>query len=50
MVDNKPRSKVILDELQGEGIVSTILGARVDPPRVVSTQDQGEPHHSGRIV
>ena len=50
MVDNKPRSKAVLDELRGEGVVSTIPGAQVDPPRVASTQDQGELRHSGRVV
>ena len=50
MVDNKPRSKAVLDELRGEGKVSTVIGAQIDPPRVVGTQEQGEPRRSGRVV
>ena len=38
MVDNKPRSKVILDELRVEGVVSIVMGTKFDPPRVASTR------------
>ena len=50
MVDNKPMSKVVLDELRVEGVVSSIPEMEVDPPRVASTQERGEPRHSGRVV
>ena len=50
MVDNKPRSKVVLDELRKEGEVSTVLGAQIDPPRVTDTQEQKEPRRSRRVV
>ena len=39
MIDNKPRSKVVLDELRAKGVVSFIPKTEVDPPRVTSTQD-----------
>ena len=53
MIDNKPRSKVIFDELRAdtnEGNEVPILVTQVNPPIIVHTQDQGEPHHSGRVV
>ena len=50
MVDNKPKSKVVLDELRDQGIVSTVPGAQVDLSRVASTQEQGEPLRSGRVI
>ena len=36
MMYNKLRSKVVLDELRGEGAVSSVLETRVEPPRVAS--------------
>ena len=47
MIDNKPRSKVILDELRGEGNVSLVPMTQVSLSRVASTQDRGEPYRSG---
>ena len=49
-MENKLSPKVILDELRGEGIVSSIPDTQVEPPRVASTQERGEPHRSGRVV
>ena len=34
IVDNKPRSKIILDELRTEGDVSQVPETQVNPPRV----------------
>ena len=53
MIDNKPKSKIILDELRAE--VSEVnevpmSGTHVRSPRVVRTQDRGEPRRSGRVV
>ena len=53
MIDNKPRSKNILDELRAEvseGNEVPVSGPQVRSPRVVSTQDRGEPRRSGRVV
>ena len=53
MIDNKPRSMVVLDELRAEtneGNEVPILVMLVSPPTVVRAQDQGEPHCSGRVV
>ena len=53
MIDNKPISKVILDELRAETNEDNevpIPVTQVSPPIVVRTQDQGEPHRSGRVV
>ena len=53
IIDNKPRSKVILDELRAETNEVNevpILGTHVSPPTIVRTQDQGEPRRSGRVV
>ena len=50
MIDNKPRSKTILEELRGEGDVSPAMVTQVSPLQVASTQERGEPHHSGRVV
>ena len=53
MIDNKPRSKIILDELRAEvseGSEVPMSGTQVRSPRVVSTQDRGEPRRSGRVV
>ena len=48
--DNKPISKTILEELRSEGNANPIPLTEVNPSPVVSTQRQGEPRHSGRIV
>ena len=50
MIDNKPKSKITLDELRAEGNIGPIPEMQVSPPRVASTQDRGEPCHSGRVV
>ena len=53
MIDNKPSSKVILDELRAEtneGNEVLIPVTQVSPPLVVRTQERGEPHHNGRFV
>ena len=42
MMDNKPKSKVVLDELRGEDIVSSVPKTQVESPRVASTQERGE--------
>ena len=39
MIDNKRRSKAILDELKVEGDASPVLEMRVNPPRVARTHD-----------
>ena len=50
MIDNKPRSKTILEELRGEGDVSPVPVTEVSPSPVASTQEQGEPRRSARVV
>ena len=53
MLDNKPRSKVILDELRaetGESNEVLIPVTQVSPPLVTSTQEIRVPRHSGRVV
>ena len=53
MTDNKPRSKVVLDELRAKTNESNevlVLVTQVSPPTIVRTQDQGEPRRSGRVV
>ena len=53
MIDNKPRSTIILDELRAEvseGSEVPVSVPQVREPRVVSTQDRGEPRRSGRVV
>ena len=50
MIDNKPRSKIILKELRGEGDTGPVPKTQVTPSRIASTQERGEPHHSGRVV
>ena len=53
MIDNKPRSKVILDELRAEtneGNEVPIPVTKVSPPLVVRTQEPRVPHRSGRVV
>ena len=53
MQDNKPSSKVILDELRAElnkGNEILIPVTQVSPPLVVRTQETRVPRHSGRVV
>ena len=53
MLDNKPRSKVILDELRAElneGNEVQIPETRVNQSQVARTQEIRVPHHSGRVV
>ena len=53
MIDNKPRSKVILDELRvetNEGNEVLIPVTQVSTPLVVCTQEPRVPHRSGRVV
>ena len=53
MIDNKPRSKVVLDELRAEtneGNKVLIPEAQVSPSLVICTQERGEPHCSWRVV
>ena len=50
MIDNKPRLKVVLDELRGEDDVSPVLVTQVSLSPVASTQEQREPRRSGRVV
>ena len=53
MLDNKPSSKVVLDELRAEinkGNEVPIPMTQVSPPLVVHTQETRVPRHSGRVV
>ena len=52
MIDNKPSSKVILDELSetNEGNVGPIPVTQVGPPLVVRTQEPTMLRRSGRVV
>ena len=53
MLDNKPRSKVVLEELRAElneGNEFPIPETRVNQPQVVRTQETRVPHRSGRVV
>ena len=53
MIDNKPRSKVILDELRAktnEGNEVPIPVTQVSTPLVVRTQETRVPCRSGRVV
>ena len=47
MIDNKPKSKVILEEMRKKDNNDPIP---TRPTRVASTQDRGEPRRSGRVV
>ena len=47
-MDNKPKYKIVLDELWAKGVV--ILETQDQPLRVASAQEQGEPCRSGRVV
>ena len=49
-MDNKPRFKIVLDELRSEGVVISVLETQDQPLRVASAQEQGEPCRSGRVV
>ena len=44
MIENKPKSKTILEEMREKDSNDPI------PSRVASTQDRGEPRRSGRVV
>ena len=53
MIDNKRRSKVVLDELStetNEGNEVPILVTQVSPPLVICTQEPREPRRNGRVV
>ena len=53
MLDNKPKSKVILDELRSELNEDNevpIPETTVNQPQVVRTQETRVPRHSGRVV
>ena len=53
MLDNKPRSKVVLDELRGElgeGNEVPIPETRINQSQVVRTQETRVPRRSGRVV
>ena len=53
MIDNKPRSKVVLDELRAEtneGNDVPIPKTQVSPPLVVRTQETRVPCRSGKVV
>ena len=50
MLNNKPKSKTILDELTGEGSETPVTNTQVEPSHVASTQERGEPRRSGRVV
>ena len=53
MIDNKPSSKVVLDELRAEtneGNEVLIPVTQVSTPLVVRTQETRVPRHSGRVV
>ena len=45
-MNNKPKSKTILEELRGEGSESSIPLTEINRSPVASTQRQGGPHHS----
>ena len=47
MIDNKPKSKIILEEMREKDGSDQVL---IRPTRVASTQDRGEPRRSGRVV
>ena len=53
MLDNKPMSKVVLDELRAELIEGNevpIPETRVNQPQVARTQETRVPRRSGRVV
>ena len=47
MIDNKPKSKIILEEMREKDGSDQVP---IRPTRVASTQDRGEPRHSRRVV
>ena len=47
MIDNKPKSKIILEEMREEDSSDPV---QIRPIRITSTQDWGEPRRSGRVV
>ena len=49
-MNNKPKSKTIIEELRGEGNECSVPLIEVNKLLVASTQRQGEPHRSGRVV
>ena len=49
-MNNKPKSKIILEELRDEGSESSVSLTEVNKSQVASTQRQGEPRCSGRVV
>ena len=50
MMNNKPKSKIIIEELRGKGSKSSIPLTEVNRSPVASTQRQEEPRRSGRVV
>ena len=50
MMNNKPKSKTIREELRGEGSESSVPLTKVNKSPVVSTQRQGEHRRSWRVV
>ena len=53
MIDNKPSSKAVLDELRAEtnkGNEIPIPVMQVSPPLVVCTEERREPRRSGRVA
>ena len=49
-MDNKLTYEIIQDEFIAEGVVILVPEAQDQPLRVASTQEQGEPCRSGRVV
>ena len=49
-MDNKPRYEIVLDELWVKGVVTLVSKIQDQPLRIANTQEQGEPHCSGRVV
>ena len=47
IINNKPKSKIILNEMREQDYSDQVP---IRPTRVASTQDRGEPCHSGRVV
>ena len=47
MIDSKPSSKIIVDEMRDEGGTNPVPN---ETTRVASTQERGEPRRSGRVV
>ena len=50
MINSKPRSKTVLEELRDKGDVSPVPMTKVNPSPIASTQERGEPRRSGRVV